>query len=478
MLKPKRHIILVISFLLVTGFLVTALASFFVSRTSLRKEIAQNELPLTSDNIYSEIQRDLLRPIFISSVMAQDTFLRDWVVEGETQPDKITRYLEEIQKKYNTLTSFFVSEKTRRYYQAKGILKTVKPDEKRDTWYFRVREMTPIYEINIDPDMANKDKMTIFVNYKVFDFRGNFIGATGVGLEIKAVRQLIENYQQRYKRQIFFINKQGDVTLAGTALSGRTSNIREMEGMANLADKILTTENESFIFERNGDTIHLNSRFIPEFDWYLLVEQSEKPALENIHQALFLNLVICTIITAIVLLITHLTISNYQGKLEKLAITDNLTGIFNRHGFDILFDQTMKEAPRKKAPFSIILFDIDHFKKINDDFGHTIGDNVLKHIVQTTWENIRAEDIFCRWGGDEFLVLLKGCRIDGAHMLAEKIRLAVKKAPFLMTGGKIELSLSLGVTEFIADETEVSLFKRADQLLYRAKQNGRDRSEK
>jgi len=84
------------------GFLITSFSSFFVSRTSIRSEISLNILPLTSDNIYSEIQRDLLRPIFISSLMANDTFLRDWVIGGEIGEHKITKYLKEIQGKYET----------------------------------------------------------------------------------------------------------------------------------------------------------------------------------------------------------------------------------------------------------------------------------------------------------------------------------------------------------------------------------------
>ena len=91
---------LIITLLLAAGFLATSFASYFTSRSSLKKEITLNTLPLTSDNIYSEIQRDLLRPIFICSLMANDTFLRDWVLNGEADPAEITKYLKEIKEKY------------------------------------------------------------------------------------------------------------------------------------------------------------------------------------------------------------------------------------------------------------------------------------------------------------------------------------------------------------------------------------------
>ena len=104
--KQKRRLILWLMLLLSTGFAATSLVSYFVSRNSIRHEIVLNELPLTTDNIYSEIQKDLIRPIFISSAMAHDTFLRDWVLAGEQDAEKITRYLKEVQSKNGAVTAF------------------------------------------------------------------------------------------------------------------------------------------------------------------------------------------------------------------------------------------------------------------------------------------------------------------------------------------------------------------------------------
>ena len=150
--------------------------------------------------------------------MASDTFMRDWVIGGEVGEQKITKYLKEIKTNYKTVTSFFVSEKTKTYYHADGILKKVSPEEQRDIWYFRVRGMKNDYEINVDPDLANKDAMTIFINYRVFDYDRNYIGATGVGLTVRAVKDLIEVYQKKYNRTIYFIDSKGEIKLAGSVI--------------------------------------------------------------------------------------------------------------------------------------------------------------------------------------------------------------------------------------------------------------------
>lgn len=214
-LGDKRLLVATVTLLLLVGFLATSLASYFVSRQSLRDAVIETELPLTSDNIYSEIQKDLIQPIIISSVMATDTFLRDWVLDGEEDVERITQYLHAIKERYSAVTSFFVSDRTSIYYHADGILKRVDAKEPRDEWYYRVRDMLLPYEINVDPDLANQDTMTIFINYRVMDYSGNFIGAAGIGLTVNAVRTLIDDYQSRFGRTVYFADSHGRIVLVG-----------------------------------------------------------------------------------------------------------------------------------------------------------------------------------------------------------------------------------------------------------------------
>ncbi|OQY16263.1 MAG: hypothetical protein B6I36_10520 [Desulfobacteraceae bacterium 4572_35.1] len=203
-MSKKLKMMIALTVLMMVGFISTSLLSYFTARNSLFDQVSNSALPLTSDNIYSKIQQDLLLPIFISSVMAQDTFVRDWTIAGEKDPDKIVRYLNEIQHKYHTVTSFYVSERTRNYYHPSGIIKQVSKKELQDAWYFRNRTMKAEYEINIDRDSADMSSMTVFINHRVFDYSGNFIGVIGIGLGVKTVQTLIEQYQQCFARIIFF----------------------------------------------------------------------------------------------------------------------------------------------------------------------------------------------------------------------------------------------------------------------------------
>jgi diguanylate cyclase (GGDEF)-like protein len=432
---------------------------------------------MTGDNVYSEIQRDLLKPTFIASLMATDTFLRDWIIQGEQGTRKIAHYLREIKLKYNSFSSFFVSYNTRRYYYSGGLLKTVQKNEERDIWYFRISESDADYEINLDPDMAAEDTMTIFINHKVYDYDGNYIGATGVGLAIHAVKRLINDYQERYNRTIYFTDKTGRITLHGQHFTKPVKNIFDIKEIDNHRQNIFRSDIHSFEYRQNGKTIFVNNRFIPEFGWYLFVEQSGDKSIQEVRNTLVMNLIFSFAITCLILIATSLTIASFQKRLTRLATIDKLTGTYNRRAFDIIIDQNLKDMDREEFPISMILFDLDNFKAINDTHGHLGGDLVIQKTVEIAARNIRNNDILCRWGGEEFLILLKKCNLSSAMKIAEKLRKEIESQPTLYQKEQISITISAGVTETRGSDTKETILKRADKALYLAKEGGRNRCE-
>jgi len=303
--------------LLLVSFLANALSNYWVARENVRKTLANSTLPLTSDNVYSEIQSDLLRPIFIASLMANDTFLRDWTINGEQRKDPIVRYLHTIKIEYGTVTSFFVSDKTKKYYHAHGLLKTVNKDEPRDEWYFRMKDMTKPYEINVDPDMANDDKITIFINHRVRDYAGNFIGATGVGLTVNKVNHLISRYEAKYERQIYFVDSNGDIVLRpSNSPMLRYESLQEIEGLADSVDGLLAGKTESLVYTREGERRIMNCRFVPELNWYLIVEQNEESVIAPLRQQLYFNVATALLATALVAAICVFVVRSQRASVE------------------------------------------------------------------------------------------------------------------------------------------------------------------
>jgi diguanylate cyclase (GGDEF)-like protein len=158
-------------------------------------------------------------------------------------------------------------------------------------------------------------------------------------------------------------------------------------------------------------------------------------------------------------------------ELERLSVTDKLTGLFNRLKLDVVLAGEIDRASRFNQPFSIILIDIDHFKQINDRYGHPVGDQVLKQFASILIRNTRKVDTVGRWGGEEFLFICPNTDRSGARQLAENLCAAIEVNKFPIVGS---MTASLGVSGFQANDQANDIVARADEALYAAKNNGRN----
>jgi len=167
-----------------------------------------------------------------------------------------------------------------------------------------------------------------------------------------------------------------------------------------------------------------------------------------------------------------------KERAEALARTDALTGLANRRAFDEAVQQELRRAERYASPLALVMADLDHFKSINDRFGHHVGDQVLTDFAQTLRTAVRDVDLAGRWGGEEFVVLMPGTTLEDATQAAERMRLAVAGRPTRLAGATCGYTASFGVAALSADDKTIhDLVGAADAALYRAKKNGRNRVE-
>lgn len=475
----RTRLILVLTLILLSGFFITNVISYRASKRQIHSSIVENSLPLARDNIYSEIQRDLARPIFVSSLMANDTFLKDWVRTGEKQTDQIIRYLTEIQEKYGFFSSFFVSDVTNNYYHFKGILKQVHPDDAHDVWYYRFKEKNVAYDLDVDTNEAEQNHLTIFINHRLTSDDGQFLGVVGVGLNFDRVASLLNDYKARYNRNIYMASTDGIIQVHTDQSKILTTSIFKQPGLGEIAHDIIAagTQPAFFEYDANGNHILLTSRFVEELDWYLLVEQDETLAFKSIQTTFVQNFFIGLGITIVTILFAILVINYFQHQLEIMASTDKMTKAYNRREFERRFHFHTDANRRKNMALSIILFDIDRLKEINDTLGHLAGDQIIKNIADIAAATIRDNDMLVRWGGDEFVILIKGTT-DQAVPIACRLLDAVQTINFPEAhaqNGTLRISISCGVAGYVPEDTLDSLMARADKAMYLAKHQGRNR---
>lgn len=166
-----------------------------------------------------------------------------------------------------------------------------------------------------------------------------------------------------------------------------------------------------------------------------------------------------------------------ERSLRELATKDNLTGLVNRHAFLSRAEQAHALAKRLRQPLALLMIDIDHFKQLNDRYGHTSGDTALRAFAQAGQTGLRKNDLFGRLGGEEFAVLLPAADLGQAMDAAERLRLAVSAVSLDADGENHSITVSIGVTEVSNDEMVSAALARADKVLYVAKRNGRNRVE-
>lgn len=186
------------------------------------------------------------------------------------------------------------------------------------------------------------------------------------------------------------------------------------------------------------------------------------------------RIIVASLATAIAIILIFLVIYAYvrQREIQRLAMVDKLTGLYNRHSFYMLANREVARSNRNGDALTVAMLDIDFFKRVNDNYGHATGDDVLQVTAGLTKESIRATDILARFGGEEFVLLMPAIDIDKAALVAERIRSAVELHEFSEVGN---ITVSIGLSERIGEENINVTIARADAALYEAKASGRNK---
>jgi len=314
----RGPLLMAVGLILVVGFMITNGVSYYISKESLRKALIENELPLTSNNIYSEIQRDILQPVFVASMIANDTFVKDWLLDGERSIAEVTRYLDEIRRKYGLFTSFIVSEKTRNYYHFSGLSQVVSEADPADKWYFRSRSMKEDYELNVDLNPEQGGVMTIFINYKVLGYDNELLAVAGVGLNFEAISNVVDRYKENFGRNVYFVDPEGNISVRSGGGAITEDNIFKSPGISEFADQVISEEQGFYEYDRDGETMLLNTRYIPELGWHVMVEQHESEALAAVRNVFISNTFVGIGIIAFIILIISYTVNLFHSRLETM----------------------------------------------------------------------------------------------------------------------------------------------------------------
>ncbi len=471
--NSKYSVVIVISLLLVILSTVTTTINYLVSKNSTQEQLKNQALPLSLDNVYTEIQKHIIQPYLVSSMMANDTFVQDWILTNEQDKTKIKEYLSTIKNKYEMFTTFLVSEKTKSYYTQDGFIENLDENNENNKWYFRFKKGETKDEINLDYNSKLTDGLIMFINYKIFDRQYKYLGATGVGIKISYIDDLLEMFKQKYMFNVYFFDKSGKAVLSQRD-EKRIEHISQVEHFLKNKDKILSKYSNFFEVEKGSETYLLNTKYIAELDLYLLVEAKLSDFTNKAKNLYYINLLISIFIALIITFVIIFIIKKYNKKLEYLAEYDQLTTINNRRAFTQKINFMFLLSKRNNHNVCIAFIDIDNFKNVNDKYGHGIGDKVLVLISSIMKKSIRSSDLIARWGGEEFIIALINSDIENSTKIINNIQKEISNNIELKSLLSEELTISVGLTKVKDEESLDDIVNRADNGMYKAKNSGKN----
>jgi len=214
-------------------------------------------------------------------------------------------------------------------------------------------------------------------------------------------------------------------------------------------------------------------RKVDSLPFIIIVGEADRDWLAGWYKQVVISIFITLLLWGMAWMILrhYLQVLSHQRELEKISVTDQLTGLYNRHKLNEVLESELHRAERIKTTFGIIILDIDNFKKVNDVYGHNVGDSVLQELAILLKKTLRITDTLGRWGGEELLIIVPQGDIANEQLLAEKLRLKIEKHIFTTVN---HITTSFGVAIYNEGDSIISLIKRADDALYHAKRNGRN----
>lgn len=473
-MKSQYKIIFIISFLLVFLSLGLSIVNYTLSLYKAEDYLERSSLPLSTDNIYSEIQTHLIKPNIVASMMAQDTFLKDWLVHNEEDEKSIQKYLESIKEQYQMYTVFLASEKTKHYYSSKGFVEEMNTQKPINAWYYRFKEVVANYEVNIDYNKHVDNSMIMFINHKIFDANSNLLGITGVGLKASYIDAMLKRFRQDYNFKVCFVDKEGLIVMQEKGHKEFTS-IEENGVINKYKDQILSGSKHTLRYEGKSSKYLLHSKYIPELDLYLLVQAKMSDFTAEVRKTFYLNLILSFLVTFGIIITVVQMVRKHTKKLEDIASHDELTKLHNRRSFKTKLDELLLHKKRKSFELCLLFFDLDDFKNVNDSFGHEMGDKVLVRVAEIIKNVVRVTDFIGRWGGEEFIVTFADSSLKNTQEVAEKLRVSIEEDKELYALLSYKLTASFGLTSIGKHESLNGLVKRVDDALYKAKNEGKNR---
>ena len=463
----KNFLLLVTSTILIISFGFSTIVSLRSMEVLVRENNRDNSVIYANE--VSNAVIDVFSEAIAVSQSLNNTFIRDFLKNDrnlsiQEQSALLRRYLSDIVYKFGYSTAFMADAKTMAYYSEHGYSKTIDINNPDDDWYQPFKDSGKVYELNVDNDQANFNRLTIYINMRIVDNSGEFIGVCGVGVPMKQVMTLLQSLEAQSDISIKLVSPDGVVRVArsGQLVFQRTEE--ELRAMLKKYDY-----SQMYYYEPKKEDGYTIVKYIPECDWFAVIDYEGGKSSAS-STMLFKNLMTCLIVLLAVLVLVNSILNRFSKHTERFAeeaLEDSLTGLKNRRSYALEIEKLNKQQSLENV--SVATMDINGLKLTNDSFGHTAGDDLLRGAssAMKAYFGKNGWKIF-RTGGDEFIAITVN-EVPDKDIIVADFNKQLKEFHHELIK---ELSVSIGIAKACENQiTSVEdLIKLADKKMYADKE--------
>jgi diguanylate cyclase (GGDEF)-like protein len=413
------------------------------------------------------IVEQLMQPLHISQTLAKAKELNDLMRNPLNNEDQIFATLKRLNQEFS-LNFFIASEISRIQYNSEG--EKIELTEDKVDWYFRYKAQPE----NAMADIGQWQNPQFYIDLKIYDDEGNFLGVFGVGKSLDAFTHVFDEYKKTYGYDFIFVDQNKDITLTSDPellVKGVTfKNLTDLPWFQALKPDQQQTSLNNLLLQINGQEALIAELNIQPFDWTLYIITPLQSRKTEISRGFIISIVILLAAIFGLFLLIYNLMYYFKKDMQKIRQIDILNELANRNNIALKFEELMHE----KESVSLVLIDLDNFKPINETHGGKAGDLVLRQVAQMLLSNIRDTDILGRWCGEEFIVLMPD---TGPHEAAELCQELCKKlaATTITTDTtSIQITASFGISFTATPRNLSEVVSVADDALFSAKRDGRN----
>lgn len=427
--------------------------------------------------IFGLIESELVEPLHIATTLDKIGVYSEYFTQQNPNEAVLVKQLKDYSERFD-LEFYVAHEKSRKQFNSDG--RVFDLIEGKVVWYFALKEVN---DFPVQAVLGKREDVHLYIDVRQYDEQGEFIGFVGIGKSLNDFIASFDQFKSEYGHEFVFVNRNDEIVLSSDSdlLPSSPEGSSDLIGVKTISDLAWhkdfaeatkdQVEPSAVVQSANGDLLISQLR-IESLNWsiYLITPLSERQQEVSKSFALYIGLGILFLFVLYKLM--HRAIDFYADKLSRKFNYDSLTNLANRRYADLFFTRHRKHH----RATSVIMIDLDHFKQVNDNYGHNTGDIVLQSIASVLVQTVRPEDLVVRWGGEEFVIILPNIELEEAQKIGEDCRRYIEENKVNVASSFINTTASIGISysRDLADGLTL-MVEWADRAMYQAKQEGKNK---